>query len=90
MRTFGRPEAVLDVSAARVSRWGGEVRRPMIAAPGGGKGTQGKRLAAKFSVQHVSSGEVPRAEARVGTPAGRELAAYQERHAADTHRSRMA
>jgi adenylate kinase family enzyme len=29
----------------------------MIAAPGGGKGTQGKRLAAKFSVQHVSSGE---------------------------------
>ena len=30
----------------------------MIAARGGGKGTQGERLAAKFSVQHVSSGEV--------------------------------
>ena len=24
----------------------------MIAAPGGGKGPQGERLAAKFSVQH--------------------------------------
>lgn len=62
----------------------------MIAAPGGGKGTQGKRLAAKFSVQHVSSAEVLPPEARVGTPVGRELAAYQERHAADAHRSRMA
>jgi uncharacterized OsmC-like protein len=37
----------------------------MIAAPGGGKGTQGKRPAAKFSVQHVSSGR--RAEARADT-----------------------
>ncbi len=61
---------------------------PMIAAAGGGKGTQGKRLAVKFSVQHVCSGEVLRAEARVGTAVGRELA-YQERHAADRQRSRM-
>ena len=57
------------------------MRLLMIAAPGGGKGTQGERLAAKFSVQHVSSGEVLLAEARAGTPVGRELAAYQERHA---------
>jgi len=32
-------------------------------------------------VQHVSSWEVLRAEAGAGTPVGRELAAYQERHA---------
>ena len=57
------------------------MRLLMIAAPGGGKGTQGEQLAAKFSVQHVSSGEVLRAEARAGSPVGRELAAYQERHA---------
>ena len=62
----------------------------MIAAPGGGKGTQGKRLAAESVVQHVSSGEVLPPEARAGTPVGRELAAYQERHAADPHRPRMA
>jgi hypothetical protein len=33
-------------------RLGGEVRLLMIAAPGGGKGTQGEWLAAKFSVQN--------------------------------------
>jgi adenylate kinase len=51
----------------------------MIAAPGGGKGTQGERLAAKFGVQHISSGEVLRAAAGAGTPAGREVAAHQQR-----------
>ena len=57
------------------------MRLLMIAAPGGGKGTQGERLAAKFSVQHVSSEEVLLAEVRAGAPVGRELAANQERHA---------
>jgi adenylate kinase len=51
----------------------------MIAAPGGGKGTQGERLAAKFGVQHISSGEILRAAAGAGTPAGREVAAHQRR-----------
>src|SRR6516164_10431578 len=55
------------------------MRLLMVAAPGGGKGTQGERLAAKFGIQHVSSGEVLRAEARSGTPAGREIAAFQRR-----------
>jgi adenylate kinase family enzyme len=54
-----------------------------------GRPEAGKRLAAKSVVQHVSSGEVLRAEARAGAPAGRELAACQERHAADGQRSRM-
>ncbi len=51
----------------------------MIAAPGGGKGTQGERLSAKFGIQHVSSGDLLRAAARADTPVGREVAAYQER-----------
>ena len=38
---IGRPEAVLDVRATRVSGWGGDVRLPMIAplaaARGGGR-----------------------------------------------------
>ena len=45
----------------------------MIAAPGGGKGTQGDRLAAKFGVRHISSGDVLRAEVRAGTPAGQQI-----------------
>ena len=51
----------------------------MVAAPGGGKGTQGERLSAKFGIQHVSSGDLLRAAARAGTADGREVAAYQER-----------
>jgi adenylate kinase len=51
----------------------------MIAAPGGGKGTQGDRLAAKFGVRHISSGDVLRAEVRAGTPAGLQIAAFQQR-----------
>jgi adenylate kinase len=55
------------------------MRLLMVAAPGGGKGTQGERLAADYGIQHVSSGDVLRAEVRVGTPVGREVAAYQKR-----------
>jgi len=51
----------------------------MVAAPGGGKGTQGERLAADYGIQHVSSGDVLRAEVRAGTPVGREVAGYQKR-----------
>ena len=51
----------------------------MVAAPGGGKGTQGQRLAAEYGIQHVSSGDVLRAEVRAGTPLGREVAVYQRR-----------
>jgi adenylate kinase len=55
------------------------LRLLLLAAPGGGKGTQGERLASHFAVQHISSGDVLRAEARAGTPAGREVAACQQR-----------
>jgi adenylate kinase len=55
------------------------LRLLLIAAPGGGKGTQGERLAALYYVQHISSGDVLRAAARASTPAGREVAACQER-----------
>jgi adenylate kinase len=55
------------------------MRLLMVAAPGGGKGTQGERLAADYGIQHVSSGDVLRAEVRAGTPVGREVAGYQQR-----------
>jgi len=49
----------------------------MVAAPGGGKGTQGERLAAKSGIRHVSSAEVLRGE--VGAGAGRGIAVYRDR-----------
>jgi adenylate kinase len=61
------------------TRFGGDLRLLLLAAPGGGKGTQGERLASHFGVQHISSGDVLRAAAGDGTPAGREVAAFQQR-----------
>jgi adenylate kinase len=55
------------------------LRLLLLAAPGGGKGTQGERLASLYAVQHISSGDVLRAEARAGTPVGREVAGYLRR-----------
>jgi adenylate kinase len=50
------------------------MRLLLLAPPGAGKGTQGERLADRLGVQHVSAGELLRAEARAGTPVGREVA----------------
>jgi adenylate kinase len=55
------------------------LRLLLIGAPGGGKGTQGEALASLYDIQHISSGDVLRAEARAGTPVGREVADYQRR-----------
>ena len=46
------------------------MRLLLLAPPGGGKGMQGGRLAARFGVQHISAGDLLRAEARTGTPVG--------------------
>jgi len=55
------------------------LRLLLVGAPGSGKGTQGKALAALYGIEHLSSGEVLRVEVRAGTPLGREVAAFQRR-----------
>jgi adenylate kinase len=55
------------------------MRLLLLAPPGGGKGTQGERLARILSVQHISAGDLLRAEVQAGTPAGAQLGAYQRR-----------
>jgi adenylate kinase len=55
------------------------LRLLLLAAPGGGKGTQGERLAERYHIEHISSGDVLRAEVESGTPAGQEIARYQQR-----------
>jgi adenylate kinase len=48
----------------------------MLAPPGGGKGTQGVRLAQELGVPHISSGDVLRREVAQDTALGREVEAH--------------
>ncbi len=51
----------------------------LVAAPGAGKGTQAEKLAARYGVAHLSSGELLRREVRAGTDIGNQAADYLRR-----------
>ncbi len=51
----------------------------LVAPPGAGKGTQGRRLAEHYGVAFLSSGELLRANVAAGTPVGRLAASYLDR-----------
>ena len=46
------------------------MRLLLIGAPGAGKGTQAERLAARFGIAHISSGDLLRQHVRDGTSLG--------------------
>ncbi|MGH3166042.1 MAG: adenylate kinase [Trebonia sp.] len=48
----------------------------MLAPPGAGKGTQGQRIAQRYGIPHISSGEMFREEAARQSPLGERLRAY--------------
>ena len=50
----------------------------MLAPPGAGKGTQSERIAARYGVPHISSGDIFREETAAGTPLGMQLRGYLE------------
>jgi adenylate kinase len=51
----------------------------LLGKQGSGKGTQGERLAGRFGMRHLSTGELFRDSAEVGIPAGLEAKAYMDR-----------
>jgi adenylate kinase len=50
----------------------------LLGPPGAGKGTQAVRLAEAFGLQHLSSGDVLRAERKSGTELGSRVARYMD------------
>lgn len=48
----------------------------LFGAPGCGKGTQAALLKQKYGIDHVSTGDVIRAEIAASTPLGREMESY--------------
>lgn len=48
----------------------------MLGAPGAGKGTQAKKIAAKYAIPHISTGDIFRANMKEETELGRRAKAY--------------
>ena len=50
----------------------------MLGAPGAGKGTQAKKIAAKYHVPHISTGDIFRANIKNGTELGKKAKTYMD------------
>ncbi len=50
----------------------------MLGAPGAGKGTQAKKIAAKYQVPHISTGDIFRANIKNGTELGKKAKTYMD------------
>lgn len=50
----------------------------MLGAPGAGKGTQAKKIAEKYSVPHISTGDIFRANIKNGTELGKKAKEYMD------------
>lgn len=48
----------------------------MLGAPGAGKGTQAKKIAAEYSIPHISTGDIFRANIKEGTELGVKAKSY--------------
>lgn len=53
----------------------------MLGAPGAGKGTQAKQIADKYSIQHISTGDIFRANIKNGTELGKKAKQYMDQGA---------
>ena len=51
----------------------------MLGAPGAGKGTQAKMIAAKYQIPHISTGDIFRANIKNGTELGKKAKSYMDR-----------
>ena len=50
----------------------------MLGAPGAGKGTQAKKIAAKYGIPHISTGDIFRANIKNGTELGQKAKTYMD------------
>lgn len=55
------------------------MRLLLIGAPGAGKGTQAERLAERFGIAHISSGDLLRQHVRDRTPLGQTIKSYVDK-----------
>ena len=53
----------------------------MLGAPGAGKGTQAKKIAEKYHIPHISTGDIFRANIKNGTELGKKAKTYMDQGA---------
>ena len=50
----------------------------MLGAPGAGKGTQAKKIAEKYTIPHISTGDIFRANIKNGTELGKKAKTFMD------------
>ena len=55
------------------------MRLVLVGPPGAGKGTQAQFLAAHFSIPHISTGDIFRANLKSGTELGKQAQTFMDR-----------
>jgi adenylate kinase len=60
--------------------YGGKIKMKiiMLGAPGAGKGTQAKKIAEKYGIPHISTGDIFRANIKNGTELGKKAKTYMD------------
>lgn len=57
---------------------GAHMKIIMLGAPGAGKGTQAKKIAEKYAIPHISTGDIFRANIKNGTELGKKAKTYMD------------
>lgn len=58
---------------------GTDMKIIMLGAPGAGKGTQAKKIAEKYAIPHISTGDIFRANIKNGTELGKKAKTYMDK-----------
>ena len=72
------PGLSADGQAFRVKKEETGMKIIMLGAPGAGKGTQAKQIADKYSIPHISTGDIFRANLKAGTDLGKKAKEYMD------------
>jgi len=83
MTVFWAPRWEGVLRAGRDDRISGDeiMKLVLLGAPGSGKGTQGEKIAAKYKIPQLSTGDILRAAIRQDTKLGKEAAKFMNRGA---------
>ena len=74
MKQADRGESCIEAILSYIG--GKPMKIVMLGAPGAGKGTQAKKIAAKYAIPHISTGDIFRANMKEGTELGLKAKEY--------------